>query len=63
MTVDERLELAEALWSSVEDEGEAPSVLPAWQRQTLDARIEADEMDPEGGAPWSDVKKRILASL
>ncbi|MFL6193456.1 MAG: addiction module protein [Thermoanaerobaculia bacterium] len=62
LPVEDRLELAEALWESVE--AAAPeSSLPDWQRQILDERIAADDADPEGGSPWDDVKRRILATL
>ena len=62
LPIEERLELAEAIWESVEEGGVQPS-LPEWQRQILDERIEADEAQPDAGSPWGDVKKRILDSL
>ncbi len=62
LPVEERLELAEAIWESVEECGAQPP-LPEWQRQILDERIEADEAQPDAGSSWGDVKKRILDSL
>ena len=62
LPVEERMELAEALWESVEREGDQPP-LAVWQREILDERLAADEEDPEAGSPWPEVKKRILASL
>jgi len=62
LPVEERLELAETIWDSLEQITEQPSV-PAWQRQVLDERIEADDADPDAGSPWDEVKQRILASL
>ncbi|HEY4565200.1 MAG TPA: addiction module protein [Thermoanaerobaculia bacterium] len=62
LPVEERLELAEALWESVEVTAQQPP-LPDWQRQILDERIAADDADPEAGSPWQEVKQRILSSL
>ncbi len=62
LPVEERLELAEALWESVEAAAQQPP-LPDWQRQILDERIADDDADPEAGSPWQEVKQRILSSL
>jgi putative addiction module component (TIGR02574 family) len=62
LPVDQRLDLAEALWESLDQEPAQPA-LPAWQRQILDERIAADDSAPDAGSPWQEVKKRILSSL
>lgn len=62
LPIEERLELAEAIWESVEESGELQA-LPEWQRQVLDERIAADDAQPDAGSPWGEVKKRILDSL
>lgn len=62
LSVEERLELAAALWESVEKAEEQPP-LPAWQVATLDERIAADEAAPDQGSPWPEVKRRILNRL
>jgi putative addiction module component (TIGR02574 family) len=62
LPVEDRLELAEALWESLEQEPVQPE-LPAWQRELLDERVAADEAAPEAGSPWEEVKQRILATL
>jgi len=62
LPMDERLDLAEALWESLEDESAQPS-LPEWQRRILDERIAADYAAPDAGSPWQEVQRRILASL
>jgi len=51
----DRLELAEALWESLEAE---PAALPAWQRELLDERLAELAESPEEGAPWEDVEAR-----
>jgi putative addiction module component (TIGR02574 family) len=58
----ERHELAEALWESLEREARQPEI-PQWQRDLLDERIAGDEANPEAGSPWDEVKRRILSSL
>jgi putative addiction module component (TIGR02574 family) len=62
LPVEDRLELAEALWESLEQEPVQPE-LPAWQREVLDERLAADEAAPDAGSPWEEVKQRILAKL
>jgi putative addiction module component (TIGR02574 family) len=62
LPVDERLELAEALWESVEMEPAQPAI-QAWQRQRLDERIAATNAAHEAGSRWQKVKRKILSSL
>jgi putative addiction module component (TIGR02574 family) len=62
LSVEDRLELAEALWESVETTIPQPSI-PDWQRQILDERIAGDDAEPEAGSSWQEVKQRILSSL
>jgi putative addiction module component (TIGR02574 family) len=62
LPVEDRLDLAEALWDSLEREAVQPK-LPAWQREILDERLAADDAESEAGAPWKEVKQRILAKL
>ncbi|HXO20097.1 MAG TPA: addiction module protein [Thermoanaerobaculia bacterium] len=59
LSVEDRLDLAEALWESLDQEPE----LPAWQREVLDERLAADDAAPDAGSPWEEVKQRILAKL
>ena len=61
LPIEERLEVAEAIWASLEASAESP--LPDWQRQLLDERIAAAEADPEAGTPRAEVKEQALKSL
>ena len=62
MPLDERLELVEAIWDSIEaDETDLP--LPDWHRDELDRRLAAHVADPASGVAWEDVRKRLLAAL
>jgi putative addiction module component (TIGR02574 family) len=62
LPIEERLELAEAIWQRLEQEPAQP-VLPAWQQELLDERIAEDDADPDAGSPWEEVKRRILSTL
>jgi len=62
LPVEDRIELAEALWESLEHEPVQPA-LPSRQREILDDRLAENEAAPEAGSPWQEVKQRILSSL
>lgn len=62
LPLEERLELAEAIWQRLEQEPAQPT-LPAWQQELLDERISADDAAPDAGSPWEEVKRRILSTL
>lgn len=63
LPAEERLQLAQALWDSVEPEEEARFVkLPAWQHEILRQRLEDLEKNPDDGQPWEEVKAEILGS-
>jgi len=52
---DERLEIADAIWESLEDPDSLP--LPAWQRELLDERLASAKHDE--GKDWDEVKREI----
>lgn len=62
LSATERLEVAAALFESVEQSAEQPP-LPEWQRFVLDERIAEDDAGGDPGEPWEDVKRQILANL
>lgn len=57
LAVEERRQLVEALWESLESE---PVVLPAWQEELLDRRLAQLRKHPERGSPWEEVEKRVF---
>jgi hypothetical protein len=72
LSAEERLELVEALWQSLEPPSalwqslEPPSTtLPAadWLSEALEERYREDEASTDEGASWAEVKARVLASL
>jgi putative addiction module component (TIGR02574 family) len=53
---DDRRDLAETLWSSLELE---PATLPDWQRALLDERLSALERQHDPGMPWANAEEEI----
>jgi putative addiction module component (TIGR02574 family) len=58
----ERIEVAEHLWASIEEETESGD-LPAWQASLLDERLADLERNPEDGLSWDEVKAALQADL
>ncbi len=58
LSVEERLKLMEDVWTTLEEEREL--LIPQWHKEELERRIKAFEEDPDSGAPWSEVKERLL---
>ena len=54
----ERIDLAEALWESITDEGHEPPLPPA-QAEELDRRLEEHRRNPQTGIPWEQVKAEL----
>jgi putative addiction module component (TIGR02574 family) len=51
----ERIELVDALWESLAEEGYEPP-LTAEQAAELDRRLEAHRLDPGSVIPWESIK-------
>lgn len=62
LPLDERMQLAEALWDSIADDvedGQADLPIPDWQREELErraARLDAGDMPT---LSWDEVKKKL----
>ncbi len=54
----ERIELAEAIWESITNEGHEPPLTPA-QAEELDRRLEEHRRNPQAGIPWEQVKAEL----
>jgi putative addiction module component (TIGR02574 family) len=54
-----RLELVEQLWDSIAADQDQFRLTKA-QTVELDCRLTAHAADPARGAPWSEVKKRLV---
>jgi putative addiction module component (TIGR02574 family) len=61
LSIDERMQLIEALWDSITAEQEALEVTDA-QKAELDRRLEAHAASPSGGMPWDELRDRLSRS-
>ena len=61
LSSEERLQLAEELWSSLVAEPESIAVTEE-QRADLQRRLESYHDDPQAGSPWDEVKARLKGS-
>ena len=59
LPIPERARLAQAIWDSI---AEVPESVPLteWEREEIDRRLATYLKSPNDGAPWSEVKARIL---
>jgi putative addiction module component (TIGR02574 family) len=60
LPAEERLEIAQVLWNSVDPEDEARFLcLPDWQRRILQDRLADLERNPDDEQPWDQVKDEL----
>lgn len=60
LSIEERLQIADAIWDSVVHEVEM-SPLPQWQRAELERRLADSVANPDTVRPWCDVEAEALA--
>lgn len=54
-----RVELVDALWESLADEGYEPLLTPE-QTAELDRRLAAHRSDPDSVIPWESIRAELL---
>ena len=54
----ERLELLDALWESIVEEGYDPPLTPA-QAKEIDHRLQAHELDPDDVIDWDTIQTEL----
>ena len=59
LTPEERIQLAEDLWDSIEPEEMTP--LTSEQKSELNRRLEEHHRNPGRASPWEEVKARLWA--
>ena len=59
MPLEQRIALVEDIWDSIAEIPDSVTV-PEWHREELERRLDAYHADPEAGAPWHEVKSRIM---
>ena len=62
LSVDEQLELVEALWDDIAERNGVPPPTDA-QKGELDRRLADHEANPDDVLPWSEVKASALARI
>jgi putative addiction module component (TIGR02574 family) len=60
LPAEERLEIAQVLWNSVEPEDEVRFLsLPEWQRRILRERLVDLDRHPDDEQPWNEIKEEL----
>ncbi len=62
LSVEEQLELVEALWDGIAKRSAVPAPADT-QKAELDRRLAQHEASPEDVVPWSEVKASALANI
>ena len=58
LSVEDRIELAEAIWESVEEDQDDFELTDA-QKREIDRRLALYEANPDDVIPWETVRKRL----
>ena len=58
LSVEERIELVEAIWDSIAEHPESLPVTDA-QRRELDRRLSEHLQDPSAARPWPEVRESL----
>jgi putative addiction module component (TIGR02574 family) len=63
LPADEKIELAQMLWESVEPEDEVRFLaIPGWQARILDERLADLDRNPDDEQTWDEVKAELRSS-
>lgn len=62
LSLEERIELARAIWASVEAEDDHTPLTEA-QKREIDRRLEEHRKNPGAAIPWEQVEAAALARL
>ncbi len=60
LSVPERIQLVEDIWDTIAAEKDSVE-LTEEEKKTIDERLEAYHRNPDVGAPWKEVLKRIAS--
>lgn len=63
LSVEDRLQLVQEIWDSIEAEDVERLPLTEAQKQELDRRVAALDANPEAVTPWEEVEARAWARL
>jgi putative addiction module component (TIGR02574 family) len=62
LSVEEKIDYVSSLWDRIAT-GPEDVPVPDWHRQILEERLARDDVHPEEGLPWEEVKQEILRDL
>ena len=62
LSIEDRLRLVQEIWISIAEEG-PHNLVPPWQQEILDQRLEALERNPQCTRPWCEVQKDLDAEF
>ena len=54
LSVEERLQLLEDVWTSLDEDHPHPMPAPRWHEEELDRRLKAFEENGSQGVPWEE---------
>ncbi len=60
LPVSDRIQLVGEIWDSIAEEAPAALALAEGERQELDRRYAAHQMDPSTAVPWEGVRGKLL---
>jgi putative addiction module component (TIGR02574 family) len=58
LSIPERIQLVEEIWDTIAAQAEAVELTDA-EKKMIDERLEAHRRDPQAGARWEEVYRRI----
>lgn len=58
LPLEERVELADELWASIQREQDKLPLWP-WQRDVLEERLRMLDQNPDAGSTWEEVRAEI----
>jgi len=62
LTTEERIELADAIWETIDADLDA-SPLSEAQRREVDRRLAVHQQNPEAAIPWEEIEAETLRRL
>ncbi len=63
LSVEERLQLLEDVWTSLDDDHPHPLPIPKWQEEELERRLRDIELNGSQGVEWSEFYEELRKRL
>jgi putative addiction module component (TIGR02574 family) len=59
LSVEERLQLLEEVWTSLDEDHPHPMPMPKWHEEELERRLKAMEENGSQGIPWEEFLEKL----